>query len=185
MYRYRDLRPKGYDGRLTVYVAPTTLGVARISCAATAATAKTFLPDCESVAGGIALTNGDTFPLGADQDYLDKLSSTIDDLNAAVKRDSATLRKAKKRAGQASAANALAADYGKAAKSLAGLEVSPAVADAADAVRRALVQTQKAYKSLASAAKNGKSKAYSAASKQVSAGQKALQKALKQVDAAS
>jgi hypothetical protein len=185
MYRYKGLKPKGYDGSLTLYVAPTTEGVATVACAATAASATTFLPACEGVANGISLTTGNPFPLGADQDYLDKLNATIDDLNTAVKRDASTLRKAKKRAGQAAAATALAADYGKANKSLAGLEVSPAVADAAAAVRKALAQTQTAYKNLASAASRGKSKAYSAASRQVTAGQKALQNALKQVDAAS
>jgi hypothetical protein len=185
MYRYKGLQPKGYSGSLTLYVAPTTEGVATIACAATTASAATFLPACESVADGISLTNGNTFPLGADQDYLDKLNGTIDDLNAAVKKDAASLRKAKKRAGQADAARALASDYGKANKSLAGLDVSPAVADGAGAVRRALAQTEAAYKDLASAASKGKSKAYSAASKQVAAGQKALQNALEQVDAAS
>ena len=44
-YRYRNLRPEGFDGPLTLYVAPTTAGVATVACSATAASAETFLPE--------------------------------------------------------------------------------------------------------------------------------------------
>jgi hypothetical protein len=184
-YRYKNLQPEGYDGRLTLYVAPTSPEVTTVACAAGAANASEFLPDCESVAGNLRLLTGKAFALGPDEDYLSKLDKTMDKLNSARKKHSAQLRKAKKQAGQASAARALAGDYDRAGKSLDGLSVSPAVRRAANQVRAALAKTEAAYRRLSNAASNDNSSAYKAAAADVRAGEKALKRALKAVDAAS
>ena len=84
-YRYQGLRPEGYKGGLTLYVAPTTEGVATVACASTASEAADFLPACEQVAGGLALTEGQAFPLGPDEKYLATLDKTINTLNASRK----------------------------------------------------------------------------------------------------
>ncbi len=75
-YRYEDLQPEGFDGRLTLYVAPTTDGVATVACTA-AGSAGEFLPACEDVATGLRLVNGEVFALGADEDYLAQLDKTM------------------------------------------------------------------------------------------------------------
>ena len=75
-YRYEDLKPEGFDGSLTLYVAPTTDGVATVACTA-ASQAAEFLPACEDVATGLRLVNGEAFALGADEDYLAQLDKTI------------------------------------------------------------------------------------------------------------
>ena len=184
-YRYQGLRPEGYKGGLTVYVAPTTEGVATVACASTASEAADFLPACEQVAGGLALTEGQAFPLGPDEKYLATLDKTISTLNASRKDDLGTLRKAKKQSGQAKAADALERDYRKARQSLQGLSVSPAVLPASESVLRALKRTESAYGRLAAAARRGSKAGYAAAKSDVKAGESALQRALKQVDEAS
>jgi hypothetical protein len=184
-YRYRDLRPRGYDGSLTVYVAPTTAGVATVACSATAAAADAFLPDCENVAGGLKLVEGEAFALGPDQDYLAKLDKTIARLNSDRARGTSALRKAKGQEGQAKAAASLAQAYGRARRSLRGDPVSPAVRGAAASVQSALTRTQAAYTRLAAAARRGNSGAYSSAQADVKKGEAALQSALREVRAAS
>ncbi len=183
-YRYAGLQPEGGEGRLTVYVVPTTVGVVTVACSAATAGAKGFLPACEDVAGTLNLVNGEAFPLGADEDYLTALDKAMDRLNSDRKSDVAKLRKAKTQGGQASAATALSKDYARAAESLRGLEVSPAVQDAADSVNEALTDTSKAYSRLAKAARGDNAGAYNAASKDVKQGEAALKRALAQVQAA-
>ena len=183
-YRYEGLKPEGFDGSLTLYVAPTTDGVATVACAAGSGAAE-FLPSCEGVATGLRLVSAEAYALGADDDYLAQLDETIGDLNAASKKGVAALKKAKTPSKQASAAQSLSKSYAQARGQLAGLTVSPAVAKAAADVRAALKKTENAYSDLASAAKASKTSAYNKARSDVSAGQKALEAALKQVSEAS
>jgi hypothetical protein len=184
-YRYPNLRPEGFDGPLTLYVAPTTAGVATVACSATAASAETFLPECEDVAGGLKLVQGEAFALGADKDYLAKLDSAMERLNSDRESGSKALRNAKSRSAQAKAAASLAQAYGRARSSLRGDPVSPAVQGAAASVQAALAKTQAAYTRLAAAARGGNEGAYAAARDDVRKGEAALKDALGQVRAAS
>jgi Protein kinase domain len=184
-YRYSGLRPEGFDGPLTLYVAPTTEGVATVACSATAASSETFLPDCENVAGGLKLVQGEAFALGADKDYLAKLDSAMERLNSDRERGARALRNAKTPSGQAKAAASLAQAYGRAQSSLRGGQVSPAVRGAAASVQAALARTRAAYTRLAAAARGGNERAYAAARDDVRKGEQALQQALRQVRAAS
>jgi hypothetical protein len=184
-YRYQNLRPEGSDGPLTLYVAPTTAGVATVACSATAASAETFLPECEDVAGGLKLVQGEALALGADKDYLAKLDSAMERLNSDRESGSKALRNAKSRSGQAKAAAPLTKAYGRARRSLRGDPVSPAVRDAAASVQAALAKTQAAYGRLGAAARGGNERAYAAARDDVRKGEAALKAALRQVRAAS
>ena len=185
MYRYTDLRPSGFDGRMTLYVAPTTAGVVTVACAAGRAGAARFLPACEQVADGVKLVRGEAYPLGADEQYLAKLDTTIRRLNATRRRESGRLRKAKEQEGQAKAARSLASAYGRADRSLRGLSISPAVRGANNSLRAALAKTQAAYGRLAAAAGRGRRRGYNAAREDVDAGERAVQRALRRVDQAS
>ena len=106
-------------------------------------------------------------------------------LNSGRKQGVSALNKAKTPSKQATAAQSLAKTYARARQQLSGLTISPAVVDANAAVRAALLKSESAYSSLASAAKNSKSAAYNKARADVRAGDAALQRALKQVDNAS
>ena len=184
-YRYQRLRVEGYDGRLTLYVAPTTAGVATVACAATARNAAAFLPACEDVAGGLDLIRGEAFALGPDDRYLAKLDDVMGRLNRDRIRDARALRSAKTRAAQGRTAGVLGQAYGRARRALRGGSVSPAVSAAANSVRTAVARTQAAYRRLAGAARRGDEGAYGAARTDARAGEAAIKRALREVRAAS
>jgi hypothetical protein len=177
-YRYEDLQVRGFDRRLTMYVAPTTEGVATLVCAAPKAAAAGFMPDCESAATTLELASGDAYPLGTDPDYSDKLNATIKKLNAARTRNTTALRKANKAAGQAAAAQKLAAAYRSAARTLAGTDVNPELAVKNARVVRALGEVAAAYQQLAAAARKLNERGYRTASKRVAAAERDLRRAL-------
>jgi Protein kinase domain len=183
-YRYRNLRPEGFDGRVTVYAAPTTAGVATVACTAPSAEATAFLPDCENVADGLKLVSGEKFALGADKDYLARLDETFARLNRERTGKAAALRTAKTQGGQSAAAAALAGSYAGAAKSLQGGSVSPAVREAARSLREALARVEAAYRRLSAAAKSGNQGAYRAAKEDVQHAEQAVESALRDVRAA-
>ena len=54
-WRYWDLRLAGDHRRITVYVLPTSGGVATVACAASAAAAEAFAADCKAVAATLEL----------------------------------------------------------------------------------------------------------------------------------
>ena len=49
-YRYRNLRVSGFDDVLTMYVIPTSAGVATLACHSPTENATAFEKDCERVA---------------------------------------------------------------------------------------------------------------------------------------
>ena len=106
-------------------------------------------------------------------------------LNSGRKKGVSALNKAKTPSKQATAAQSLAKTYARARRQLSGLTISPAVVDANAAVRAALLKSESAYISLASAARNSRSAAYNKARADVRAGDAALKRALKEVDNAS
>ena len=144
-YRYKGLKPEGFDQSLTMYVAPTTEGVATVACAAPAAKAGAFLPDCEGAATSLVLNTGDAYPLGADEDYLEALDYTIGKLNASRASGHAGPAPRTHRPRPGERREEPPDSYTAAARSLAGVEVSPAfVAANADLVE-ALGATASGY----------------------------------------
>ena len=184
-YRYAGLRPEGFDGRLTVYVSPTSAGVVTVACTATAADATAFLPDCEQVAGALELVEGKAFALGADEDYLAKLDKAIE---RAQQRARAGRREAAqgKEPGRPGEGRAVAQPGLRPRAPLArGDPVSPAVRGAAASSRRRSRGRRPPTRGWPAAAKRGNAGAYSAARNDVRKGEAALQDALRQVRAAS
>jgi len=180
-YRYADLQVRGFDRRLTMYVVPTTEGVATLACAAPETTAAGFMPDCESAANTLELASGDAYPLGADPRYSDKLNATIKKLNAARTRNTSALRNAKKAGGQATAAQNLAGAYRTAAGTLAATDVNPELAVKNARVVRALREVAAAYQQLAAAARKLNEGGYRSASKRVTSAEQDLRRALASV----
>jgi hypothetical protein len=176
--RYKGLKPKGFSDQLTLYAAPTTEGVATVACAAPAAKATSFLPECEKVSASLTLGSGKPYPLGTDDDYESDLSDTMGSLNSARTSGVSKLKSAKSGSSQASAANSIASAYASAAGTLKDADVSPQFADSNSALVTAMTKTESAYKNLASAAKRGSSSSYNKARKQVSKGEAAVQRAL-------
>ncbi len=181
-YRYRNLKPEGFNQPLTMYVVPTTEGVATVACTAPAAKAESFLADCEGAATSLVLTTGDPYPLGPDEDYLGTLDGTIDKLNGERASRNAALRKARTGPGQARAAAALRNSYTTAAKTLAGVEASPAVVPANAELVSALRRTAAGYSRMASGARANSASRYNRGRVAATAGERSVTAALKSLE---
>src|SRR4051794_2657154 len=177
-FRYKGLKPKGFSQSLTVYASPTTNGVATIACAAPAAKAGAFLPDCENVAATTTLKSGKPYQLGADDTYASDLSDAINSLNSARSTGVSKMKSAKSGSSQSTAAKSIASAYGTAAATLKDADVSPQFAAENSKLVKNLSRAESAYTKLASAAKKGSSSSYSKASKQVKKAESAVSKSL-------
>ena len=121
-YRYEDLEVEGEDRVATVYVSPTTEGVATVACLAPPADAGAFKGECEATANTLQLTSGEPFKVGADAGYAKTLGTTFGKLERrgrqgpqrALAQNGATFR------AQAAAARDIQAAYAGAARKLQG-----------------------------------------------------------------
>jgi hypothetical protein len=163
-WRYRGLRPAATERELTVYVVPTTTGVATVACAAARAQAGAFAGQCEAVAGTLELVSGRPYPVGPSATYANALNATTAGLQRATSANEATLRGARTLAAQAGAARALAGDYETAAAQLAVVDLSPADRDANRRLVTALRRLSRAYRTAAHTATAGDAARYRAAS---------------------
>ena len=177
-FRYKGLKPKGFSQSLTVYASPTTEGIATIACAAPAAKAGAFLPDCESVAATTKLKTGKPYQLGTDDDYSGDLNDTINSLNSARSAGVSKMKKARSGKSQSNAAKSIASAYATAAGSLKDADVSPEFGDENSSLVGNLSRAESAWTKLASAARKGSSSSYKKASKQVSKAEAAVSKSL-------
>jgi hypothetical protein len=170
-YRYRDVKVSGFGRPVTVYAVPTTAGVATLACVGQRVS-------CDASADTMQLVSAKAFPVGPSAQYGKAVGGALGALDKAVKSGQARLRSAKTPKAQAAAANGLSSAYTKAAKTLGGLQVSPADKLANAQLVNGLKATSKAYAGAAKAANKHNKRAYSKAGKAVVAGQQTVSKAL-------
>jgi hypothetical protein len=181
-YRYAGLEPEGEPGRLTLYTAPTTVGVATIACRAPAgAAAGDFLAECERVASSVELTSGKALPLGPREDYARAVNSALADLDSARQSGAGRLESAETPDAQAGAARGLAAAYERASSRLSRAPAGPAEREAHGAIVAAVRSTGSGYERLASAAGRGDEGAYQSATTAIKKGETSLTKALRRL----
>jgi hypothetical protein len=182
-YRYAGLEPEGEAGRLTVYTAPTTEGVATIACQARAGPAGgEFLTDCERVAATVQLTGAEALPLGPSERYARALTAALADLEDGRTRGTQRLRSADTPDAQAQAARGLAATYATAAGRLSRAPAGPAEREANQAIVAAVRDIRSGYERLASAAADGNGDAYRSASNAITKGNTRLTRALRELN---
>jgi serine/threonine protein kinase len=172
-YRYENVELEGFDTPVTLFVAPTSEGVATLACVAGAE----GVPNCNAIADTVELTSGEPFPVGPSADYADTLGAAAGNLAKATKKPLAALNRADTPSAQADAARDLRDAYRNAARRLKGLELSPADVTANARLVAALEATAAAYGQAASAADNNNKAGYRQATR-------ALDKATQQTDAA-
>jgi hypothetical protein len=147
-YRYPNL--KLGDGRTaTVFAVPTSNGVATLACVPAKGGEDAFAPTCDAVATTFRVQDGKPFPVGPSKDYAGKLSSALGKLDQQRSSAQSALGKAKTRKQQAAATSRLASAYSGAAKTLGGLDLSPADVLANTTLVDALRATGAAYKQAA------------------------------------
>jgi hypothetical protein len=165
--RYRDLSLKGLDRRVTLYAAPTNAGVATMACLGGREAGARFASECERVASTLGLLTGRGFPLGPSDRYARAVKVAFDRVASAQKRHGSRLRSARTAASQARAARGLRKGYLTLARKLSRIEISPADAEANEAVARATRRVGVAYGGLSQAARRGDRGAYSTAAGRV------------------
>jgi hypothetical protein len=170
-YRYRDVKVNGFDRPVTIYAVPTDAGVATLACMGTQGT-------CDASANTMQLVSAKAFPVGPSQAYAKAVGGALGALGKASKAGQAKLSAAKTPKAQASAARSLSSAYAKAAKTLGGLDLSPADRLANAKLVAGLKATATAYGNAAKAANSSNKKAYAKASKAVGTGQKTVSDAL-------
>ena len=177
-YRHAGLRPRGFDDQLTVYVVPTTGGVATVACRARAGASADFLESCERVAATLELSGIESLPLGPSEEYARVLGEVLGAVGAARRSAGTTLREADTRPAQARAARSLSRAHGVAANALARATTGPADRAANASIVGALRRLRGGYAQLAAAADRGDGGAYSATSGAIGAAEERLQRSL-------
>jgi hypothetical protein len=178
-YRYSGVVIRRVAGSLTVYVVPTSAGVATAVCWSSGQAPHSFSDQCARALTTLRIIGATTYALGPSAAYAALLSSTFAQLRAASVKPQSQLRAARTPATQASFAAQLAQAYGRAATRLSRAAVSPLVRDAHNAVIAALNQLSTGYSAAATAARSGTDAAYGRAVSQVGRGASALSRAVK------
>ena len=176
-YRYTGLAPRGATGRMTVYVAPTTEGVAALACVAAPRALAEFAPGCERVASTLELSAGRPLALGPREDYARAARAALGRLDDAAGSSAGRLRGARTPSAQASAAADLGDAYLDAARALSGAPVGPFERDANSRLVGSLRQVASAYGRAAAAARSGDEGVYAAAGRAVRRGAAGLKRA--------
>ena len=177
-YRYEGLRPRGSSGALTLYVVPTSGGVATAACRAESAAATDFLARCEEVAATLELSGVEPLALGPSEDYARTLNGALRKLDGARRSQGAKLRNADTPPDQAEAAEALSRAYGAAARTLADAPAGPAERGTNVAIVSSTRRLRQEYARLATAAEDSDGDAYGSASKAIENGEKRLARSL-------
>jgi hypothetical protein len=183
--RYRDVRARGFDGRLTLYASPSSVGVATVACYAPTAEAAAYEPVCESVARTLELLDGRAYPLATSPDTESTLREIVNRLGRSRAGGRRRLARAAAPAGQAAGASALARAYREQARRLRGLETGPALT--AGATHRAAAAAERAataYGRLAAAARSGNGAGYGAARAAVRSAEARLERSVAAIETA-
>ncbi|MCW3057075.1 MAG: protein kinase [Solirubrobacterales bacterium] len=177
-YRYDKLSVRGLAVPLTVYVTPSTAGVATIACLAVTATVSR---ECAQIAATLKLISASAFALTPSQAYAGALSRTFLTLQRVAANATGRLASAKSASAQATAADRLASAFDAAGVSVAKLTVSPAVQAINEGLVRALDSSGRAYRALASAARPEDRAAYARASQAVTKARGELAQSLQEL----
>jgi hypothetical protein len=172
-YRYDRLSPRGASSSLTVYVSPTSVGVATIACAS-----PTPAATCRQVARGLSVGAAKPFAVGPSSDYAAAVSSSLRSLRRALRRPVTSLRDAATAAGQARAAEAIMKAYRSARSGLTSLKLSPADIDGNTRLLGALMQEVKAYTALVRTARSNGRVAFRRAARDARSAHNSIEAAL-------
>jgi len=182
-YRYGPLHVRGLAGAVTVFVVPTTTGVATIDCWSSQRTATGVQAECGRMAATLRLVGASAYPLGPSVEYANAVSQRFTQLNDAVRSPLSSLTSASTPSQQAAALQSLASAWATAARELQAVAVPPAAAEAQQTIVAALQSLSSGYASAAAAARSGNAGAYAAASHTIASASAKLNDGLRQLGA--
>jgi hypothetical protein len=175
--RYRDVRLRGFDRNLTLYAAPSSVGVVTAACYSSAAE-PSFEATCGSVSQTLELLEGKPYPLATPARTGRAVVAAVAALRQARRSGRRQLERASTPGGQAAAASRLAETDAAIHGRLAALSVSPVIGGHLDAALSALATSEAAYRRLAGAARTGDANGFGAAEREVEAAEAKLRKSL-------
>ena len=176
-YRYRDLRPRGLRGRLTMFVVPTENAVATVACLGPSGGGS--VGACEQAAGTLTLEGARAIGVGARAAYAKPVDEALTRLGGRRTSDRKELREADEPARQASVARELARAYDDARLALSRAPAGPAEQPTHSDLLRDTRKTAAAYRGMASAAGAADREAYGRAAEAVTRGERAIARDLR------
>ena len=186
-FRYSDLKPKGFDGTVTLFVVPQegkpTTALACFAKTGQAGAGGGVFSDCSAIAAGIAINGATSYPLTLPSDYATRLNSTLTRLTSSRESGVTRMANAGSSSTQATAARSVASAYGAAIPKLQSANATAYIEPANDEIVAALRRTQRAYTSLASAAAAESTSRYDSARRRVNAGEQRLRTAVVDLEA--
>ncbi len=173
-FRFRDLRPAGFDGTMTLYVVPTDRGASGVACYATGGAAPTFARRCDQVAGSLELTGRKGLAVQPSEPYAKGVGALLASTAEVRERGRARLRRARTSVQQAEAADGLAGGHANRARAAKRLAVPPVAARAHAAMGAAIAAAGQGYSAMAAAARRRDRVAFAAARRRVRAADASL-----------
>jgi hypothetical protein len=177
-YRYGSLRVRGFGGRLTLFVAPTTAGVLTVACYSDPSSGATFAAPCERVAHAIRLTRARKYTLGPSRRYETALNAVIGRLNDAQARTRRCVHGAAGTCSLAATTAFLGQTASQAADVLRRMPVSPTDAGANRRLVTALDDAHDAYAQVARTAAGRNPVAHAASLARARSAERRLRRAL-------
>ena len=179
-YRYRDVRWRGQAANMTLYVVPTTQGVATVACLAPEWD-RTRTAECEAIATTLRIEDGRALPLGPNRAFGSRLDAVLRRLDSSRRVERARLGRARTAAGQARRALDIAVLYDVAARDLTRGTAPAGTAGTRVSLARRLRAVGAAYRDLASAAMRRDRTAFNRARNAVMAQDAGVSSALKRL----
>jgi hypothetical protein len=149
--RYRTVSARGSRDPMTIYVAPTSAGVATVVCSAPPG-GPAVDRTCERAAASMEMQRGKPVALTPDPRYAATVDDVITDIAPVRRRNRLLLNKAINRFQQRQATGELSRSFTDAARRLRRVRTTPLNADAHAHLVEALELTGKAYADMNSAA---------------------------------
>jgi serine/threonine protein kinase len=174
--QYRGVRLTGVAQPVTIYVSPTSTGVATVACLARVPAA--FAADCRSVAGSLRLTKGSPVQIGPDSEFGSTVTQALNDLDVRRRDRGSALRAAETAADQVRASASLATAYLAAEHRLSGLQLKPVDRRLQGALGTALHAVADDFTALSSAAHGNGATRYRRARRAISGDLESLNSAV-------
>jgi serine/threonine protein kinase len=160
-FRYSGLKPRGFDGTLTVYAVPQARSETVVACYGTGGAAPPR--QCDQIAASLQLGTAKDYPLAPSPQYAQTVRRAIQRLDTARSRGLRALGNASTQKQQAAAATGIAKAYGTLTSRLKAAEPTAYVRPAQLTIVAAARRVEPAYAALARAASKGDSGGYEAA----------------------
>jgi hypothetical protein len=173
-YRYRGLRPRGFDGVANLYVVPTTASPLLLACLATREAAG-FLARCERVVSTVTPVGASAVPLAPSPTYARGLRRLVTKLDRVRRAERRVIRRTRTRGGQAVAAAHVSRAYGAARRAATRLAAPPGARRIHAYVVRSLARAGAAYRRMAAAARARSARRWSSARADAVTSERAVQ----------